>query len=248
MPNIAGYVDQQFLNAAAGLEEVGIGGFTAFVRIRDSFKLSAEVPNTPVETGANIADHIIRQPLTLTIEGDVSNVYLRGDPIIAGIQRAQAEIGNLSSQFAPARTQAQLAKLNALANTALDAIARLQSIASAGAQVVGLFGNNDAQKPPQELFIDAMEALHYGGQVIDIDMPYRTRRNMVITSFEANTDNEADSTGFTIEAQQITFAELEFVEVATPSPGLGGQTDSTTEQGTQAGEPVERSLLSNIFG
>ena len=229
--------------------EVGIGGFTALVRVRDSYKLSAEVPTTPVENGSFVNDHIILKPITITIEGDVSDIHLRASPIIRGFQRLQAEIGNITSQYAPARTQAQLSKVSALVNDAVDAVRRLDALLDAGEQVLDLFGNKDTEsKGLQEQFIDAMEALHFGKQAIAIDMPFRRHENMVIISFQSNTDNVTNVTTFSLEAQQLQYAELQFVEVTTPASGLGGQTDEEVSKGAQEGEPVDSSLFSQILG
>lgn len=230
-------------------QEVGIGGFTAMVRIRESYNLSSEVPTTPVEDGSFVNDHIILKPLVLRIEGDVSNVFIRQSPGAREFLRAQAEIGNLSGQFAPERTQSQASKVATLRSDLDSAKRAAGSVIDAGTQAIDYFGNRDtSSKGLQEQFIEAMEALHFGRQVIAIDMPYRRHEGMVITSFEAVTNNEEDSTGFTITAQKIQLAELQFVSVARPAAGVGGQLDPQADKGAQEGEDVPRSLLSNLFG
>ena len=230
-------------------QEVGIGGFTALVRVRDSYKLTAEAPVTPVENGSFTNDHIILKPITISIEGDVSDIHLRASPIIQAFQRAQAEIGNVTSQYVPARTQAQISKASALVNDAADAVRRLDATLDAGGQALELFGNKDTEaKSIQEQFIDAMDALHFGQQAIAIDMPFRRHENMVITSFQSNTDNKTGTTTFSLEAQQLQYAELQFVEVTTPASGLDGQTDAEVSKGAQEGKSVDSSLFAQILG
>jgi len=230
-------------------QEVGIGNFTAFVRVRDSSELSADVPAVPLEDGTEIHDHIILKPIVISIEGDVSDIHLRGDPAIRQIQRSEATIGNLAAQYAPAWTTSMIEQANAVANDARDAMLRLENLISSGAEILSLFGNQDVGgKTIREQFVDAMEALHAGRQLITIDMPYRRRENMVITSFVTTTDNETDDMAFTLRAQQVRFAEVVYSQIARRSPGVGGQLDRESNKGTQEGTPVERSLLSNIFG
>ena len=229
-------------------QEVGIGGWTAMARVRDSYKLTAEAPTTPVEDGSFVNDHIIRNPITLSIEGDVSDVHLRAAPGIRQFQRLQAEIGNVTSQYAPDRTVSQLSRVSALANDLADAVRRVDNLLDTGEQAADYFGNKDtSSKSLQEQFIDAMEAIYFGQQAIAIEMPYRRHDNMVITSFSANYDNVNDSTSFTIEAQQIRYAELQFVRVTTPAAGLNGQTDAPVDKGAQEGEQVE-SFFSQVLG
>jgi len=230
-------------------QEIGIGGFTALVRMRERYNLTAEVPATPVEDGSFVNDHIILKPFTLTIEGDVSDVHIRQSPMTRQFTRLLAEVGDVTPQYAPARTQSQVQQVAVLANDAADAIRRIDNLLDTGEQTLDFFGNRDSEsKSLQEQFLDAMEALYFGKQVIAIDAPFRRHERMVITSLSTNYDNQTDSTSFSLEAQQIQFAELQFVQVSTPSPALGGQTQEQTSKGTQAGKPVPRSLLTNIFG
>lgn len=244
-------VVQSFLErnlANAPTKEIGIGAFTALVRTRERYNLSADVPTTPVENGSFVNDHIILKPLTLSIEGDVSDVHLRASPAIRDFARAQAEIGNIASQYAPARTQAQLEKIGTLANSAADAIRQIDNLLATGAQALDYFGNKDGEtKTIQEQFLDAMEALHTGKQAFTIEMPYRQHNNMVITSLLISYDNEIDTTTFAMEAQQIQYAELQFAAITTPAPGTGGQLEAKTDKGTQEGEPVEQSLGTQIL-
>ena len=245
MAAVQSFLERNLANAPT--KEIGIGSFTALVRTRERYNLSADVPTTPVEDGSFVNDHIILKPLTLSIEGDVSDVHLRASPAIRDFARAQAEIGNITSQYAPARTQAQLEKIGTLANDAADAIRQLDNLLAAGDQALDYFGNkDDTSKSLQEQFLDAMEALHTGMQAITIEMPYRQHHDMVITSLSVSYDNEIDTTTFALEAQQIKYAELQFAAVA-PAPGTGGQTAAKTDKGTQEGEPVKKSLGTQII-
>ena len=251
MAAVQSFLERNLANAPT--KEIGIGSFTALVRTRERYNLSADAPTTPVEDGSFVNDHIILKPLTLSIEGDVSDVHLRASPAIRDFARAQAEIGNVTSQYAPARTQAQLQKAATLANDAADAIRQLDNLLATGDQALDYFGNkDDASKSLQEQFLDVMEALHTGKQAFTIEMPYRQHNNMVITSLSVSYDNEIDSTTFALEAQQIKYAELQFAEITTPAPGTGGQLEERADKGTQEGAAVEESfatqLKQGIFG
>jgi len=241
-----------FINRKRGdtpLEEIGIGGFTTLARVRERYALTAEIPDVPVEDGTSISDHIIHKPKILTIEGDVSDIHLKPSPIIREFQRAQAEIGNLVSQFAPSRTQAQLSKINALATDIDAAIKKGQAVIDAGGQALDYLGLRDSKtKTIQEQFIDAIEALYYGDQLIAIDMPFRQHKNMVITSFTADYDNQENATTFSITAQEMVLAETVTTEVETPADGTDGQTKDIVNKGTQTGESTSQSFLFSALG
>lgn len=244
MARLSDYLNRE--TQAPAQEEIGIGKFTALVRVRESYRLTASAPATPVEDGRVVNDHIILGPLTISIEGDVSDVHLRAAPEIREIRRTQAEIGNVVSQYAPARTQTQLSQIAALANDALDAARRIDALLDAGEQVGALFGNQDAGSATnRQQFLDYLEALHNGKQLISINMPYRRLDRMVITSLTINYDNEVDASSFTLEAQQIRLAELQFAQVQKRAGGLNGQADAEVNKGKQAPEQVECSFLAN---
>lgn len=246
MTRIADYLNRHLPDTPA--QEVGIGGFTALVRIRETYKLTADMPTSYVEDGSPSNDHIILNPLMLTIEGDVADVFVEGTANATRLLRtAQAEIGNLTSVYAPLRTVSQLSRVSALANKAADAVRRLDDFIDRGEQFATLFGNQDtAGKSLQEQFLGAMESLHYGKQPFAIDMPFRRHEGMVITSFTATTDNQTDVTSFTLEAQQLRTNAIERVQVRKPAAGTQGQLEGVKAKGPQAGKTVPRSLLGNI--
>lgn len=245
MAAISDYLDRP--QPTTPTEEIGIGGFTALVRVREHYRLAAEIPNTPVEDGSFINDHIIRRPLTITIEGNVADVFIRRSARATVLTRTLAEIGNLTSQFAPARTQTQLSKIASLANDASDALRRLDSVLDAGQQAYGFLGNRDqAAKGVRESFLDAIEKSYNSGVPIAINMPYRRLNDMVITSFVSSTDNIEDTTTFTLEAQQLQYASAVFAELATPAAGVGGQIDAEVDKGVQEGEDVLASVATRL--
>lgn len=243
MANVQDYINRR-LGESTPKQEVGIGGFTALVRTSERYSLSADAPITPVEDGSYVNDHVILKPLIISIEGDISDLTLRASPAVRKLQRLQAEIGNVASQYAPVRTAMQISLADSLANDAADAIRSLDNLIDTGDQIRDYFGNHDDEsKGWREIFLDIMEAYRNAKQVISIDMPYRRCDNMIITSIVLSHDNEIDSTGFAIEAQQIEFADLLYIKTPKRSPGLKGQTDKPVSKGTQAGKPVKQSFF-----
>jgi hypothetical protein len=123
----------------------------------------------------------------------------------------------------------------------------VDSILAAGVQAADYLGNQDTgSKSPQEMFLDVIEAYYFAGAVISIDMPYRRHDNMVITSFTSTTDNEGNSTGFSIEVQQLQFVDLQFVQIKKPARGTNGQLAKPADKGAQEGKEVNASLFTHI--
>lgn len=240
------YLDRQQNDAPD--TEVGIGGFTAFVRVQERTEYRATVATHVVEDGSFLNDHIQLGPVRLRITGNVADVHIKRSQLQETYQRALSEIGNIT-QFAPAVTQAQASQMAALVNDAADAVRRANAYLEAGGQALRYFGNQDASaKPIREQFIDAMESLFFGRQAIAIDMPYRQFTGMVITALTVDADNITEDTPFTLEAQQIRLAELVYSQVQRAAGGTGGQTQTASNKGAQEGTETPRSFLSYMLG
>lgn len=229
-------------------EEIGIGGFSLMARVTESYTLSSQIPTTWLEDGTNVNDHIILDPLTLTIDGVVSDVFVRREAAIEAITRVQAEIGNLQ-MYLPTRTNTQAQKVNALINDATDQYRKIDRAVDAGKQVYDL-AKGETEKNLREQFLDVIDELHYGKQLISIDMPYRTYDSMRITSVQITRNNEDEAIAFKITAQQMRFADTIYVDAseffANASDGTGGKTDGLSDKGPQKPKEVTESTLNLI--
>lgn len=242
------YIDGQFADDEK--EEVGIGGFTMVARIRDRVMRTASIPTAYLEDGSHVNDHIIRDPLMLSIEGNVSDLHLRPSPALAAIREAEATVG-LITQYGPARTSTQISKVSGLVadvGSAIDRVdAALATIDRVG-EAVGL-RDESASKSNIEKFLDTMDGIYESGILINVDMPFRTYERMALTSMEITRDNQQNALAFNLEFQQFRFVETQFVTAApNPARGTGGQTAGESDKGAQEGEEVERSALTYLFG
>lgn len=245
-----------FLNrpiAQGPRDEIGIGGWTLYARISDSYRLTADVPPAPLEDGSFATDHIILNPLVLKIEGEVGDLHLRRSPLIPEFVPVPATLGAITS-FLPTRSPFAEARAAQLVDDARDALASLDRLLDAGNQPLRLLGNLDTgSKPLVEQFIDAMDALYYAKALFAVDMPFRRHENMTITDLTVTRDAQSNAMRFTMELSQFRFVEtqqvaIEAVPARAPSAGTGGQTEPVADKGAQEGEPRETSLLTDILG
>ncbi len=236
----------------ASLDPVSIAGFTALVRVSERISRTTEVPVVYLEDGSPIQDHIIKNPVILTIEGDVSNVFVQGDPLLERVENVNKTI-SVIDQYLPARTQTQLTKINAIANDINDAVNKIDQAIEDGGSVLNAIGaRNDAVKNNQKEFLDAINSAIDNNQLLKINMPFKGYDSMVITSFDVEYDNEGDSTGFTIELTQIRFAEdIEEIIgiVINPSRDAENVVSSPKEKGLQNPKDTELSSFgSDLLG
>lgn len=251
MANFQGLIESA-KNRDAQLEEVGIGGFTLLATVRRSFSLTSRAPVNYVEDGSNASDHIVLDPLVLTIEGNVSDIHIRPNPLIELQRRISSQIGVIT-KYLPLRTQSELSQINSIVNDATNAVRKVNAVIDDGRNAWEFFGNKDSEsKGLVEQFIDFIESVHYGKQLINIEMPFRTHDNMRITSSTVDTDNQSNAISFAITAQKFRFFETELAELTDFFPaasiGIGGQDKGEKDKGTQTGEKQEQSLLSYLLG
>ena len=249
MANVTEYLAGRFLNDEK--EVVGIGGFKALVRISEKVSMTASSPDTFLEDGSHVNDHIINNPIILSIEGEVSDVFLETKVLNELQRKIESQAGNIA-QYLPGRTQAQLSRVSGVVNSVFQGIEKANAIIASGQQAAEFLGLTDTaaqQRSNQERFLDEIDSIYKSKKLINIDMPFRTYKNMVLTSIEISYDNEINSTGFSIQAKEFRTAETIFVEVApAPAAGMNGALNSETDKGPQAGAEPEQSFLSYTFG
>lgn len=229
-------------------DEIGIAGFTLFARVRDVTDLKSSAPSSFVEDGSFINDHIINEPLTISIEGSVGDVFIRKTPIEAEVNRANAAIG-ATEIFLPLRTQSQIQRVNNITSDARDKVRQIDNAIAAGENLLN-FGSESGVKSDQELFLERMEKLHYEKQLVQIDMPFRRHEGMRITSTSITRDSQSAALSFKITAQKIRIAQPVYKLNAqlskAPSAAVTDQTGGQQDKGAQTGAEPTQSLLSYI--
>lgn len=239
-------------------QEIGIGGFTTFARVNNKTTKKNNVPITYLEDGSFLEDHIIREPITLSIEGNVSDIFIKSSKLseqarntIINFRSLETKVREIN-QYIPTMTDYQdgiISIIDGGLNNALDEADALIEKSQRVANYIGYLadGSNTTK------FIDAMNGIYNSNQTITIEMHDRTYKNMVFTLFETTKDNENNSIDFIIEAQEVRYAVSEVIQVVSslsPSETLGGATKNIIDKGVQEGDSissnVEQSILSKL--
>lgn len=234
------------------VEQVGIGGFNLFARVSDSSKYKSKAPIFALEDGSFANDHIINEPLLITISGEVSDIHLRESAITQIQRELTAQVGNISV-FLPSRTQTQLSRVNAIANDIQNNYRKIDDAIARGKQAADFFGNKTSggQNTLRKQFVDLIESIHYGKQLITIDMPYRSHKNMVIIDITIERNNQDEVLRFSVTAQKINFTQLVYTELSSfmknPASAVKDQASGKKDKGAQAPKK-EKSLLSFASG
>ena len=230
-------------------EKIGIGGFTLFARVNETINLNSKIPTTWLEDGSFAQDHIVLDPVTVSIDGEISDVFLERDALPEAITRIQSQIGAIET-YLPTRSQSQIQKINAIINDAQDKLRAVDRAIDNGKQLYNFFTSNTSGKGNREIFIDYAEIWHKGKQLISIETPWRVYERMAIISLSIVRGNEEEAISFKLTAQEIRFAETIYRDInqyfKKPSDGIEGKADSVVNKGPQKPKEVDESLLSTV--
>lgn len=242
---------------SASTEEIGIGGFTFFARVNDQTEYTTDSPTSVVEDGSYIGDHLINAPIKLTISGDVADIFLPS--FVPSQSESRLPTVGRTTSFFPGRTASQLQWISKIIDTAADRRREINEQMSGGANIKQLTGNSSGGKSYREQFIDFIESIHYGKQLVEISMPFRKHDNMAINSVTVTRDNQRNALTFSLTAQRFRIAKTIYVSASQyykkPAPAVKSQTASTSDKGVQspasgdgAGAKKQKSVLTAVLG
>lgn len=233
------------------LQRVGIGDFIAYVAVDESVSYVADIPEEVVEDGSTAATDIIIKPITIKISGRVGDVIREPDPITQLQNRINSELGKVST-YLPARSSAQISRMQAMANTTQDRLRKIDQAIDDGKSAASFFGLGNSSKPLGEQFIDAMEAYYYGKQIITVSVPYKQKKSMAISSMSISRNNEDAGISFSIDFKEVRTADIKLVDVTAyfkrPAPAAQGKTQPTADKGAQEPKASPKSILSFLTG
>lgn len=230
------------------IKKVGIGGFSMFARVNDSTEYPSQVPVDVLEDGSNASDDIINVPITIKITGVVADIYADAKPNSSfGLLPDYSKYGEVL-EYIPAKTQQQLQKMNEIADRAEQQILKAKRLVDKGADLFGLVGNpsTGGAKGIREQFLDFIEGVYYGKQLISVEVDYRTHENMALSGLIISTDNQTADTRFEINLTKINFTQLTTTPIEqhfnSPSAAAKSKTAGVANKGAQT--PADNSKSS----
>lgn len=230
------------------VKKVGIGGFHMFARVSDSTDYPSQVPVDVLEDGSNASDDIINGPVTVRISGVVADVYADAKPNSSfGLVPDYSKYGEVL-EYIPAKTQQQLQRINEIADRAEQQILKAKRLADKGADLFGLVGSPaaGASKAIREQFLDFIEGIYYGKQLVSVEVNYRTHENMALSGLTISSDNQTEDTKFEATFTKVSFTKLTTAPIEqhfkSPSTAAKSKTAGVANKGAQT--PADNSKSS----
>jgi len=230
-------------------ENVGIGGFLVSARVEDNITKKQTLTTNPVENGVNISDHLIKDPLTISIAIDVSDIEIKPNNGVSSIvKRINQALPNVTT-FLPKRTATQLTKVNNLVLQVNDQIQKIDEVLKNASNLFELFNKSTNETSPQKTTFLFFEYLFESGQPIQVQTKHKLYENMILIS-NAERVTEQESTQFSLIFQQIVIAETQLIDAQQyfkkPSGQAADQVSETQKTGKQQGKEVKSSFATTL--
>lgn len=241
------------LNNTKKETEIGIGGFNLFARVSESVKYSSVVPTDVLEDGTNSTDDIIKNPISVSVTGEVGDLFVEEKTYPQLVGDAFSSVGEITAFLPPSGSQ-MIQRANQIDSQLREVQLLAERVERIAGNVIGLFDNSASEsKTQQAKFIEYMEAIHFSGQPISLSTEYRDYENMALADLTISCDNETKAIKFTASFVQINYLQLIYVEIskkyASPSSSMAGKTSDVADKGGQNPETnTETSLLGSLFG
>jgi len=227
-------------------QRIGIAGFIFYASVGETSSKTATVTSNPIESGSMINDHIIKNPTTITIEGEVANIFLETEIRPELIQELVPPIG-IIQDYLPQRTQTQTSKINGLLATVDDFFIAADTAIEKGQQLYDFFTGKQADTSITSKFLEFFDQVYESNSVIDVECIDKIFNNMAIVSFIINKANPNNYT-FTISLQRITEAETILIELVKNASGdAKAQGAEITDKGTQQAKEVDQSFATALI-
>lgn len=210
---IKDFIDGKKKALSGEVEPIGIGGFNLFAKVNESTNYKAIIPTQVLEDGTTVSDDIINDPVTISITGSVGDSHIELADLPEQIRQAQDVLGEITTML-PVRTQAQMNKVKAIGASVNDAINKADRFIDLGKSAYNLVSGGSNSKSLREKFIDYIEAVYFGKQLIDVEVAYRTFTNMAIASLTIRTDASAAQTDFELIVQQVETSAAAYTDIS----------------------------------
>ena len=199
------------LNSVAKINEkqqIGIGGYTAGVRLKEEITYTSNITTNTVEDGTDISDHIITLPIFIKIEGEVGDIQLKDDLKYQAFKKIMRSAGKIT-QYLPSRTATQLTQLTTLAVKVDDTYAKIDDLIKDGTDIYNIFNdtNSVTETTESQKFCDFLTKVWQTKQIIRIETKHRVYENMAITMLTLNEQN-GNYVSYEVILQEVRFAKL----------------------------------------
>lgn len=233
------------------IQTVGIGGFNLDVRLDSSINFTMVAPENYVEDGSVINDHIINDPITISISGEVADIHIKPefDDFVLETLREKIQFKVINTVL----TKQQQQKIQSVVDKVTGALKLVQK----GLDIYNRFNNRNEPtakyRTIQDDFFDFLELNYINKRLLTIEMPFRNYENMLITSLTITKDNSTNQKlKYSLSAKEIRFAEIAYAKAdvyfdkPSAKPRVKNKTTAKKDNGVTDTKTVDPSQVKSL--
>lgn len=241
-------------------QTVGIGGFNLDVRFESNINFTMVAPENYVEDGSVINDHIVNDPITISINGEVADIHIKPkfDDFVLETVREKVQFKVINTVL----TKQQQQRIQKVVDKVSNAFKTANKVIDIYDRFINRNETKSSVRTSQDDFFDYIESIYLNKKLITIEMPFRNYENMLITSLSISKDNSTNQKlKYSLTAKEVRFAEIAFVkgdiyfEKPTAKPTSTAKAKTTTKkdngvvdtESTTKTETEQQSLLGRLF-
>lgn len=226
---------------------LGINGFLFDIPREENLDLRTDVTDHFTENNSFINDHIVNQPVTVTLNGYQGELIFEGlGGIAGGIQQLQNRLETVEA-YAGESTPGAVQDAQRVLNQTQRAISTINQTVDRVQNVIGLLGGQQGQEQTrQERAYNELNGLRLARTPVTLQTPWAYFDSMIITSLRfVQTEETRDRSEISVSLKEFRTAEVQtvaFDEDLLP-PRQQIQVTEQEDQGQIRGTDANTSIL-----
>ena len=191
----------------------GIGGFLFDVPREDQVNLNIDVTDHFTENNSFINDHIVNQPITITLSGFQGElVFERPSGIAGAAQQIQNRLETVEAYLGE-RTPGAIQQAQDIVGQAQSAISTINQTLDRAQNVIGLLdGQEGPEETRQQRAYNQLNAFRLARTPVTVQTPWAYFNSMIITSLTfIQTEESQDYSDISVSLKEFRVAETQTV-------------------------------------
>lgn len=205
--NARDYSNEQFNVLIAPRSARGIGGFMFDVPEDDQLELNSDITDHFTEDNSYINDHIVNQPIEVTVSGFVGELVFTPPDGLEGVLSRLSSRLSVVDGFLGGYLSQQQQSINRTVSQAEQAVANVNQFLDRAQNLIAFFDGEDIEDSRQRQAFNKLRALWGAQRIMTIQTPWTYLENMAITNITFLQDDVSeDRSDISVTLKQIRFA------------------------------------------
>ena len=229
----------------------GISGFLFDIPDGENINLNSEITDHFTENNSFINDHIVRKPITITLNGFIGELVAKPPEGVFGDAQEIANRLTVIDGYIGEYTAGGAQIVQRAVQTVQSVVSGINQLADKAQNLIDLFDGETAEETKQQKAYRDLYALWKSATFVTVQTPWEYFGNMVIQNiaFRQNADSKS-ITDISVTLKELRIAEIQTVDYDQNQfpPRVQVQEGEEEDQGIIRGQDEDVSFLFTAFG